>query len=205
MLNCANTNNVSNKESLSVNISNEPYKSCVYCEWSRWAIRCKLYNIYYELQVKIRIHIWPTQPLISSIGYLKWLTNQYPNNRSSKMSRLEPLRSMNYSGSFFEGLTRLVRYMTTKNLQNLLGKQSEANEHKINLRSSWHCLSSGIAPCIQYAEPLIYYSSVQGILKSSLDSTGPLWQCGVSLLTRKITSFSVTLSQYSLKWNNFSP
>ena len=32
MLNCANTNNVSNKESLSVNISNEPYKSCVYCE-----------------------------------------------------------------------------------------------------------------------------------------------------------------------------
>ena len=135
-----------------VNTSNEPYKSCVYCEWSRRTIRCKLYNIYYELLVKIRTHIWTMSPLISLIGYLKWLTN-YPNNRKTPLTLFK------------------LRYCSLNSI----------------------CGASDIQ-----------FSSVQDILKNSLDSRG-MWHYEVSLLTREITSVSVLLSQYSLKWNNFSP
>ena len=155
MLNCANTSNVSKKESLCCKYIEWAisYKSCVYCEWSRWTIRCKLWNIYYELLVKIRTHIWTMSPLISLIGYLKWLTN-YPNNRKTPLTLFK------------------LRYCSLNSI----------------------CGASDIQ-----------FSSVQDILKSSLDSRGPLWHYGVSLLTREITSVSVLLSQYSLKWNNFSP
>lgn len=92
-------------------------------------------------------------PLISLIGYLKWLTN-YPYNRKTPLTLFK------------------LRYCSLNSI----------------------CGASDIQ-----------FSSVQDILKSSLDSRGPLWHYGVSLLTREITSVSVLLSQYSLKWNNFSP